>query len=130
MYLAVHGQGHQPTSLIAKTFNISEHHLSKVATALVRGGFITSGRGRLGGLQLERPAEHINIGSVVRHLLGDIPVAQDCSPSPTKGCKINPACGLRAPLKKAQQAFLSTLDQYNLKDVTKHEQHLRKLLVF
>jgi len=76
MTLAVRAPDRVPTSAIAAGYGLSEHHLSKVATELVRCGFVVSERGRGGGLTLARPAEEITIGAVVRALRGDTPVAE------------------------------------------------------
>ncbi len=71
MTLAAHAPVRMPTSAIAQIFDLSEHHLAKVASELARGGFVVSERGRNGGLVLARPAPDINVGSVVRYLQKD-----------------------------------------------------------
>jgi Rrf2 family nitric oxide-sensitive transcriptional repressor len=113
--LAVRAPARVPTSEIATIFGLSENHLSKVATELVREGFAASERGRNGGLTLAHPAEQIRVGDVVRAIKRDEPVVEcfgtDCS------CLILPACGLRGPLAEAQEAFFATLDRYTLADV-------------
>lgn len=103
------------TSSIAKTFDLSEHHLAKVASELAREGFVTSERGRNGGLTLAHPADQINIGAVVRMLQRDKAVVSCFGPD--KSCLILPACGLRTPLAEAQEAFFAALDRYTLADV-------------
>lgn len=115
-----------PTSAIAQIFTLSEHHLSKVASELVRGGFVTSERGRGGGLTLARAATDINLGAVVRHLQNDKPVVS-CFGTDTS-CLILPTCGLRTPLAEAQEAFFAALDRYNLADVTVQKTALSDLL--
>ncbi len=117
MTLAVHTPERMPASAIAKIFQLSEHHLSKVASELVRAGFVSSARGRSGGLTLARPASQINIGAVVRHFKRDDPVVE-CFGS-NRSCLILPACGLRHPLREAQEAFFKALDRYSLEDVTR-----------
>ena len=128
MTLAVRAPDRVPTSAIAAGYGLSEHHLSKVATELVRCGFVVSERGRGGGLTLARPAEEITIGAVVRALRGDTPVAEcfggGCD------CLILPACGLRSPLAEAQEAFFAALDGYQLADVVKSRSALAGLLAF
>ena len=128
MYLAVQGPERQPTARIAQSFDVSAHHLAKVATALVQGGFVISGRGRQGGLELSRGADEISIGAAVRHLTGSRPVVLECFSASEGGCKIAPACGLRDPLAEAQDAFMNVLDQYTLKDVTRQKSQLHQLL--
>ena len=54
MTLAVRAPARVATSEIATVFRLSENHLSKVSTQLVREGFVLSERGRNGGLTLAR----------------------------------------------------------------------------
>ena len=126
VFLAVQGPERQSTAKIARKFGISEHHLSKVASALVRGGFVVSGRGRQGGLVLAKEPQGITVGAVVRHLTADCAVVE-CF-NDTADCRIMSACGLRAPLAKAQEAFYETLDSYSLSDVTCAKSELSALL--
>lgn len=127
MTLAVRAPDRVPTSAIASGYGLSEHHLAKVATELVRCGFVVSERGRGGGLTLARPAKEINIGAVVRALRGDTPVAECFGGG---SCLILPACGLRGPLAEAQEAFFAALDGYQLADVVKSKSALAELLAF
>jgi len=126
MTLAVRAPARIPTSEIAALYGLSEHHLSKVATRLVREGFIVSERGRNGGLTLARPAGQIRVGAVVRALKRTDPVVA-CFGS-DKSCLILPACGLRDPLAQAQEAFFAVLDRYTLADVTRSRPALLAVL--
>jgi Rrf2 family nitric oxide-sensitive transcriptional repressor len=126
MTLAVRAPARVPTSEIATVFGLSENHLSKVATQLVREGFVTSERGRGGGLVLARPADQIRVGEVVRAMKRNDPVVECFGVD--KSCLILPACGLRGPLAQAQEAFFSTLDNYTLADATVSRQALSTLL--
>lgn len=124
--LAVRGPDRLSTSSIARTYGLSEHHLAKVASQLSREGFVISERGRGGGLTLARPAAEINIGAVVRALKTDSPVVECFGDN--HSCRIMPACGLRTPLQKAQEAFYAALDAYSLADVTRSQRALAELL--
>ena len=115
-----------PASLIAQRYGLSEHHIAKVATQLVRGGFAVSDRGRGGGLRLARPATEISIGAVLRSLKEDDPVAECFGSAPN--CTILPACGLRVPLSQAKEAFFAVLDDYSLAQVTRDKRALADLL--
>jgi Rrf2 family nitric oxide-sensitive transcriptional repressor len=126
MTLAVRAPARIATSEIASTFGLSENHLSKVATVLVREGFVVSERGRNGGLTLARAADQIRIGAVVRAIKRDEPVVECFGTN--QSCLILPACGLRDPLAKAQEAFFATLDGYTLSDVTRSGRALAALL--
>lgn len=126
MTLAIRAPDRVPTSEIARIFGLSENHLSKVATQLVRDGFAASERGRNGGLTLAHPADQIRLGAVVRAMKRDEPVAECFGPNTS--CVILPACGLRAPLVEAQEAFFTSLDRFTLADVTKSRRMLEPIL--
>lgn len=126
MTLAVRAPARMPTSEIAGLYGLSENHLSKVATQLAREGFVVSERGRYGGLNLARSADQILVGDVVRAMKRSDPVVE-CFGS-DKSCLILSACGLRAPLLEAQEAFFATLDHYSLADVTRSRCALAALL--
>lgn len=125
MTLAVRAPERVPTQHIAAIYGVSENHLSKVATRLVREGFVLSERGRTGGLVLARTANEIRVGDVVRKLKRDDPVVECFGPD--KSCIILPACGLRRPLAEAQEAFFATLDGYTLDDITQSRSALAVL---
>ena len=115
-----------PAGEIARVYGLSTNHLSKVATELVRTGFVASERGRGGGLTLARAPEQINIGAVLRALKQGEPVVECFSSGGS--CLIQPACGLRNPLAEAQEAFFTSLDRYTLADVTRNRSQLFALL--
>jgi Rrf2 family nitric oxide-sensitive transcriptional repressor len=124
--LSVSKAGRVTASSIAQSYGLSQHHIAKVATELVRGGFVMSDRGRGGGLQLARPRSEITIGAVLRSIMADDPVAECFGSAPN--CAILPACGLRTPLTQAKEAFFSVLDGYTLDDVTQKKSALADLL--
>jgi Rrf2 family nitric oxide-sensitive transcriptional repressor len=93
---------------ISEAYSISRNHLMKVVQDLVRLGFVTSVRGRKGGIRLARAPEEINVGAVVRATEDSFQVA------PCETCVIAPACGLKCALDEAVRAFLAVLDTYTL----------------
>ena len=124
--LAVTPASKLPTSEIARIYDLSDHHLSKVASKLVRSGFVISDRGRAGGLRLAQPAADISIGAVVRAIKADVPVVECLGTD--KSCRILPACGLRGPLQAAKEAFFAALDDVMLSDVTQDRSGIAMLL--
>lgn len=91
--------------------NVSYNHLTKVAQALAKGGFIESTRGRSGGVRLKRAAGAITIGEVVRHLEPHMRLT-DCAT-----CRLRPTCQLEGLLCDALNAFLGALDGKTLADM-------------
>lgn len=124
--LAVHSPSRLSAAKIAKLYDLSDNHLSKIASALVAAGFITSQRGRSGGLSLAQAADKISVGAVLRSMKDRQPVAE-CFGS-NKSCKILPACGLREPLQVAQEAFFAALDPVTLAEVSGKNTALKLLI--
>lgn len=116
MHLAVRGEALTTIAASADRHEISKNHLMKVAHNLTQLGYIETVRGRSGGLRLSRPANHINVGSVVREMEGgDALVA--CFPNGSGHCRITPSCRLKGVLIDAQESFFASLDGYSLQDL-------------
>ena len=126
LYLAVHADRLVTISEISDAYGISRNHLVKVVHELGGLGFVRTQRGKLGGMELARPAAEINVGDVVRHTEKTLTVV-NCN---TPLCPIRPACELRDILFDARDAFLAVLDQHTLRDLTERERgpELRRLL--
>lgn len=126
IYLRLCAPRKASVSEIAAKFDLSEHHLSKVATALASHGYVRSERGRAGGLVLAQEPNQISVGSVVRSLTRNRCVAECFAGN--GACVITPACGLRGPLREAQDAFFAVLDKYSLDDVSTQGAAMAQLL--
>jgi Rrf2 family nitric oxide-sensitive transcriptional repressor len=111
LYLGTRPEKICPIAEIARTYGISQNHLMKVVNDLSNAGYVTSVRGRSGGLLLGRPADQINIGELVRHTEEGFNLV-DCA-----SCFIAPACGLNGALAEALTAFMAVLDGYTLADL-------------
>ncbi len=116
-----------PVAQIAATFGVSDHHLAKVCSRLVKGGFLVSERGRSGGLRLARDAGDIRLGEAVRCLSEDTALVE-CFADGRCDCRLLPMCGVKHPLARAMAAFYATLDGYTLADVSRNRTGLKALL--
>ena len=112
---------------IATTFDISLNHLRKVVQALAREGYVTTTRGRAGGVSLARDAAEIRVGKVVRALETDLNIVE-CFDPHSNACIIAPCCGLEKALREAREAFFLVLDQYTLADLSQNRSALWRLL--
>ena len=127
IHLACKPGGRATISEIARTYAISEHHLTKVVHALGKSGWVETVRGKGGGLALAMPPAEINVGDVVRHAEGPaMPAA--CFGAEDHCCSIAPACHLQGVLREAVDAFQAVLDRYTLEDLVSNRQTLARLL--
>jgi len=115
MYVA-----HQPDRLctiseIAGAYGISEAHLMKVTHQLGLAGFITTVRGKGGGMRLATAPAEINLGDVVRRIEPDFAVVE-CFASGNE-CVVTRQCRLSGILAGALDVFLSHLDRHTLADL-------------
>ncbi|KFF48019.1 MULTISPECIES: Rrf2 family transcriptional regulator [unclassified Salinicola] len=126
IYLAIRGDDMPATvQSAAGHYGISGHHLAKVSQTLVQLGYVSSLRGRGGGLRLNRPPEEINIGALIRQT-ENLELLECFGPNST--CPIDPACRLKHVLWSAQQAFMQVLDGYVLADMIENREALRLLI--
>ena len=126
LYLAARPD--HPVSLqqISVAYGVSQHHLVKVAGRLIEAGFVTSVRGRNGGLRLSRQPDAINIGAVVRATEPHFNLVE-CFDQAHNACPIEKACGLKGVLREAQAAFMRELDRHTLADFLPHAPALMML---
>ena len=112
---------------IARAFDISEHHLTKVAHFLGKQGWVQTLRGNGGGLQLAAAPEAIAIGQVVRSAEGSA-LPAECFEPDGGSCAITRCCRLRSILGNAVHAFYAVLDQYTLADLARNRHVLARTL--
>lgn len=127
LFLAVKGEERSTIHEIAESFGVSRNHLMKVVQDLSHRGYITTIRGKNGGLLLNRRPEEITLGGLVRdteHELGLVECFRD-----SNDCVITPACRLKPILNEAMDAFMGVLDQYTLADMLgKRQPQLARLM--
>src|SRR4051812_37048954 len=110
MFAATKQGGLSTIPEIAESYDISRAHLMKVVHQLGLLGYITTVRGKNGGIKLLRKPSEIKIGNVVRETEVELSVL-GCLADPGY-CMIAKACRLRGAFREATEAFLSVLDRY------------------
>ncbi|MBK0327644.1 Rrf2 family transcriptional regulator [Rhodobacteraceae bacterium F11138] len=113
MYCAVNVDRLVTKAEIAECCNLSENHLAQVINQLGRLKYLTTQRGRNGGMSLARSAADIRIGDVFRDVEGAVPVVE-CFADADNSCTLVSACRLRLALADAAQAFYASLDDITL----------------
>lgn len=114
MYLA-HQDRPEPVTIaeIATQFNVPTNHLTKVVNKLGRLGWVSTLRGRHGGLRLGQPAAAIRVGEVVQQMEGHEQLI-DCA---GLDCVLAGTCLLQGALNAALRAFYDELNRHTLADV-------------
>ncbi|MGF7162274.1 Rrf2 family nitric oxide-sensitive transcriptional repressor [Rhodoligotrophos appendicifer] len=127
IYLAVNTGKATRVSDVSDSYDISRNHLLKVVLRLGRLGYLTTVRGRSGGIALARKPEEINLGDVVRQIEDDFGLVE-CMRFEGGTCAISPDCRLKRVVRKAVEAFLSVFDDYSLADIAGNREALAELL--
>ena len=126
MYLALQQEQLVTIGSIARRYNISENHLTKVVHFLGQQGYIETVRGKGGGLRLNKQPGEINLGRVLRLTEGDeglLPCVNG-----EGDCCIMPVCRLIGILRESQQALYQVFDKYTLADLMVDRAPLRQIL--
>lgn len=100
---------------LAGVFDVSRNHLVKVIQALARHGWVTTTRGRGGGVTLAVEPASLDVAHVVGRLEGRNGVLE-CVERP-QVCVLEPGCRLRRKLIVAEQAFYDALAGSTLADL-------------
>jgi len=122
LHLAAHPEKLCSIPEMSRAYGVSQNHLMKVVHDLGKAGYVTTVRGRAGGVKLARTPKQINIGAVVRYTEDGFELV-DCA-----SCVIAPACGLTSAFAKALAAFMAVLNGYTLADLMNKRDALRALL--
>lgn len=126
LYLTMYRGRRVSVPEISAAYGISKNHLVKIVQRLVEEGWVDSVAGRGGGLALACDPEAINVGTVVRTTEPHLNLVE-CFDSEANTCPIDPACGLKGALMRAQDAFFAELGRHTLADFAPRAPALIKL---
>ncbi|MNY89320.1 HTH-type transcriptional repressor NsrR [compost metagenome] len=114
MFAGVHQDRLCTLSEIAQSYAISHSHLMKVSQLLAQNGWITTARGKNGGLRLSKRPSEISLGQVIRSIEPDFALVECLGAN--NQCQLNGSCTLTSILQGALRAFWQHLDCYTLAD--------------
>lgn len=111
---------------VARACDASFHHVAQVVNQLESAGFLTTTRGRGGGIALAREAGQIGVGQIFRLFEADLPFTE-CLDAGRNACPLSAGCGLTGMMCEALNAFYATLDRYTLLDLTADNPELARI---
>lgn len=103
------------TAEVAQAYGISEAHLTKITHQLGLGGWITTVRGKGGGMKLALAPEDIQLGELVRAIEPDFYLVECLGE--LNACTLTGQCRLTGIFNKALAAFLEQLDAHTLAEL-------------
>lgn len=102
---------------LSKKLIISKNNLIKVSNQLVKHNLISTIRGRAGGLLINEDTGTQTLRYIITKTEETFFIAE-CFADKKCGCTFLPTCFLKKSLSEALQAFLTSLGQKTLNDVT------------
>lgn len=118
MYCATNAEREAAPTIaeIAEVHNISRSHLMKIVMELSAKGWLSTTRGRGGGLRLVQDPSQILVGEVVRQMEEDFTMVE-CFSTEGRSCTIDGRCRLKGVLADALQAWMRVLDGVTLAEL-------------
>lgn len=99
---------------ITQTFDISKSHVMKVVNELVNKGWVSSTRGKKGGICLGVEPKMVSLKDVILLMEKNLDPVNCSSPV----CYINGTCTLKSILINANNQYLDHMGKYTLLDIT------------
>lgn len=104
--------------VIAERQNLSESYLEQVFSSLRKAGIVRSVRGAQGGYELNRPANEISVGEILRVLEGPLSPVQCVDGSyPGVECEMEKTCLSRPFWEELNNVINRFLDETTLQDI-------------
>ena len=123
VFLAVAPDNRGTVREIAAAYDLSQHHLAKIAQRLVHADLLSSYTGRNGGLALKADPHTLTVGDIVRAVESDFAVVECLSEHGQ--CVVKEHCGGRSLFDDAVAAFFRVLDSQTLADAVAAQPALR-----
>jgi len=102
---------------IAEKTLVSVHYLEQILLQLKKLGYVRSKRGVNGGYMLERKAEEINIGEVIRVLEGPLSPMSCASITKYEPCPLEEGCQLKPLWSLVRDTIAFVLERTTLDDL-------------
>lgn len=108
---------------LAEVYGISRNHLVKVVNQLANLNYLSTTRGRGGGIVLGQLAADIVIGDVIEAVEPGFDMAE-CFRLGSNHCRLTPVCRLKGIMNDAKSAFLRELSRYTLADIVQQPEEI------
>lgn len=113
IYLANMSEEKTTIKQLAERFSLSQAHLMKVVNVLSQAGWVSTLRGKNGGMSLGVAPYELTLRAVVERMEKTL-IPFDCE---KPQCFFNGACQLKGILFEAQEHYLTHLEQHTLADL-------------
>lgn len=125
MYLGVNTNKLSTITDISEDFTMPRNHLMKIVNKLANLEYISTFRGKGGGMELKMKSEEIRLGQVMRDFEATAESVIECS---TMDCPLVGKCELKGILSEAELAFTKVLDKYTLQNLLESPHDIRRII--
>ena len=101
---------------LSNTLDLSTHHIKKIIYKLAKHGYISSSKGRNGGIKLGMDSKDINLGELLEITEDNLNIVE-CFSSDNNTCSINDSCKLKPIINDALNSFKNEFYKYTLYDI-------------
>ncbi|WP_068671649.1 RrF2 family transcriptional regulator [Thermosulfurimonas dismutans] len=119
LYLSRYPKKVVPRWRIARSMDIPEPFLAKIAQDLARAGIIEIIRGRKGGYRLRIPPEELSVLQVMEAMSGEM-FLSPCVLDP-ENCRRSPLCPVHETWKELRKLIRDKLENAKFSDLVKRE---------
>lgn len=111
---------------LAQELKTSEHHMKKVIHSLAKTDYITSIKGRAGGIKLGKNPKNINLGEILKITEENLNIVQ-CFGNPESCPLTESGCQLKSISREALNSFIKEFSKYTLQDLLLQENNCKTL---
>lgn len=118
----------EPVSIssISARQGISERYLEQLMAKLKKAGLIQSIRGAGGGYVLDKKAEEISVGDVLRALEGNLEPVECGALHPEEGCEAAGGCVTKYVWQRINESINRTVDEIKLDQLVKESKTMKE----
>ena len=116
MYLGNNPDKLSTVDELASILGLSTHHVKKIVYKLSKNNYISSLKGRNGGIKLGMDPKDINLGNLLEITEDNLDILE-CFSIENNTCSLNNCCKLKPIINDALESFKLELSKYTLDDI-------------
>ena len=116
MYLGNNPDKLSTVDELSSILGLSTHHVKKIVYKLSTNNYISSLKGRNGGIKLGMDPKDINLGKLLEITEDNLDILE-CFSIENNTCSLNNCCKLKPIINDALESFKLELSKYTLDDI-------------
>ena len=116
MYLGNNPDKLSTVDELSSILGLSTHHVKKIVYKLSKNNYISSLKGRNGGIKLGMDPKDINLGKLLEITEDNLDILE-CFSIENNTCSLNNCCKLKPNINDALESFKLELSKYTLDDI-------------